>query len=184
MKLVVPELAPSLGRLIVPNRLRPPWVPLDDLREGLATKAIESAGAARRDVADDAPARALAQLGRDVWNGFWEDAVRRTAERIAGAINAEIELAAHGVRMPPGRRRQLTLTHGERRAIAARLAAGGGGFEAALEVVERATDALHRHWPSDAAAHHEWQEAQQLAARRMEAAWLALEELVEAERTR
>jgi len=32
MPLRVPELAPSLGRIIVPRRLLDPWVPVDDIR--------------------------------------------------------------------------------------------------------------------------------------------------------
>ena len=40
MPLRVPELAPSLGRLLVPRRLEEPWVPLDDIREELATRVI------------------------------------------------------------------------------------------------------------------------------------------------
>lgn len=47
MPLRVPELAPSLGRVIVPHRLEPPWVPLDDIREELATRIMELGGAAR-----------------------------------------------------------------------------------------------------------------------------------------
>src|SRR5207247_10067873 len=47
MPLRVPELAPSLGRLLVPRRLEPPWVPLDDVREELATGVLELGGEAR-----------------------------------------------------------------------------------------------------------------------------------------
>ena len=41
MPLRVPELAPSLGRLIVPRHLEPLWVSLDDVREELATVVLE-----------------------------------------------------------------------------------------------------------------------------------------------
>jgi hypothetical protein len=182
--LFIPELGPALGQLIVPRRLTPPWVPLDDVREALATRVIECAGAARRDAADAAPARALRQLDRDVWSGAWDEAVRRTAERVAHALDATIVLEARRVRMPARRARQLALSPGERRAITARLASGADGFEAALDVVARATDALHREWPGERATVEEWQEAQALAARRLEAAWLALEALVAHERVR
>jgi len=184
VRLHVPELAPALGRLIVPRRLVEPWVPLDDLREALATRVIECAGAARRDAADDAPARALTQLSHDAWSGAWNEAVRRTAERVAGALDAGIALAARQVRMPRRRRRALALAGAERRAIAARFASGADGFEEALLAVAQATDTLHRTWPADPTAHADWQEAQQQAARRLEAAWLALETQVEAERRR
>jgi hypothetical protein len=95
-----------------------------------------------------------------------------------------IVLEARRVRLPVHRAKQLALSPGERRAIAARLASGADGFEGALDVVARATEALHRDWPGDAATVEEWREAQSLAARRLEAAWLALEDLVDGERVR
>jgi hypothetical protein len=184
VKLHVPELAPALGRLIVPRRLVEPWVPLDDLREALATRVLECAGAARRDAADEAPARALTQLTHDAWSGAWNEAVRRTADRVAGALDAEIALAVRRVRMPRRRHRSLALAAAERRAIAARFASGADGFEEALLAVAQATNTLHLTWPADPGAHADWQVAQQLAARRLEAAWLALETQVDAERKR
>jgi len=184
VKLVVPEVGPALGRLIVPRRLTEPWVPLDDLREGLATRVMESAGAARRDAADGAPARALTQLDRAAWSGAWEEAVRRSAERVAAALDSEIVLAARRVRMPRRRHVGLMLSAAERRALASRLASGGDGFEQALDVLGRTTAALRQVWPGDPEMRREWQEGQLLAARRLEAAWLALEAQVERERTR
>jgi uncharacterized protein YukE len=182
--LPVPELGPPLGRLIVPHRLSDPWVPLDDVREALATRVMECAGSARRDAADAAPARALRQLDRDAWSEAWNEAVRRAAERVAQGLDAALALEARRVRMPVRRSRLLPLSPAERRAIAARLASGAEGFEAALEDVARATDALHRDWPGDSGVIAEWRAAQELAARRLEAAWLALETLVDQERTR
>src|SRR5207253_752339 len=53
MPLRVPELAPSLGRVLVPRRLEEPWVPLDDIREELATRVMELGGEARAAAAGD-----------------------------------------------------------------------------------------------------------------------------------
>src|ERR1041384_6540334 len=53
MPLRVPELASSLGRLLVPPGGAEPWVPLDDIREELATRVIELGGEARRAAAED-----------------------------------------------------------------------------------------------------------------------------------
>src|SRR5439155_955285 len=47
MPLRVPELAPSLGRVLVPRRVAEPWVPIDDIREALATRVLELGGEAR-----------------------------------------------------------------------------------------------------------------------------------------
>lgn len=182
--LPVPELGPSLGRLIVPHRLNDPWVPLDDVREALATRVMECAGAARRDAADAAPARALRQLDRDAWSEAWNEAVRRAAERVALGLEATMAFEARRVRMPAHRAKALALSAAERRAITARLGSGAEGFEAALEDVARATDELHRDWPGDSETVTGWRAAQELAARRLESAWLALETLVDQERAR
>jgi len=170
----VPELAPSLGRLIVPRRRAEPAFPLDDVRERLATRVLELGGAAR--VAEERAA-VLATLSRTAWVEAWEQAVRQAADRVAQEIDRALEHAARCARMPAGRRRRLVVTAGERRALAARLATGGGPLLDALEALEAAPAA-------DPGAHAEWQAALRTAARRLEAAWLALEEAAAAERER
>jgi uncharacterized protein YukE len=180
----VPELGPSLGRLIVPRRVAEPWVPLDDVREALATSVMECAGAARREAANGAKASALVALDRAAWTGAWEEAVRHAADRIVTVLDRTLETEAKKVRMPRRRQRQLVVSTGERRAIAARLAAGGDTLDVALDQVARTTETLARTWPGDAAARSEWRTAQEAAARRLEAAWLALEAQVEQERAR
>ena len=184
MTLDVPELGPALGRLIVPRRVTEPWVPLDDVREALATGVMECAGAARREAANGGKARALVALDREAWTRAWEEAVRHAADRIVTVLDRTLETEAKRVRMPRRRQHQLVVSPGERRAIAARLAAGGDTLDVALDEVARTTEALARSWPGDAAARAEWRTAQQAAARRLEAAWLALEAQVEQERAR
>lgn len=178
----VPELGPSLGRLIVPRRLAPPWVPVDDVRERLATDVMTRAGAARRAAAAGDVADAARQIGPAVWQDAWEHAVRRAAERVAAAIDREIERAAWRVRMPRRRWQRWLLTSGERRAVGVRLALGGEPLGAALTQLGQTAERL-RGDAADAAA-LEWQDALRLTARRLEAAWLALEAAVAAERER
>src|SRR5262249_25052058 len=127
VKLDVPELGPCLGRLIVPRRVTELWVPLDDVREALASSVMEGAGKARRDASNGAKegARALAALDRDAWTQAWEDAVRKAADRIVAVLDRTLETEAKRVRMPRRRQRQLAVSPVERRAIAARLASGG-----------------------------------------------------------
>jgi len=170
----VPELAPSLGRLIVPRRRAEPAFPLDDVRERLATRVLELGGAAR--VAEERAA-VLATLSRTAWVEAWEQAVRQAADRVAQGIDRAFEHAARCARMPARRRRRLVVTAGERRAIAARLATGGGPFLDALEALDATP-------PAEADAHAEWQAALRTVARRLEAAWLALEDAAAAERER
>src|SRR3989454_6728343 len=184
MPLRVPEIAPSLGRVLVPRRLEEPWVPLDDIREELATRVMELAGEARGAAAREERDRVLDAVSRPAWLSAWEGAVRRAGERVTAALDGEIERAARQVRMPRGRRRRSLLTGPEKRAIAARLAAGGEALVAALDALDGVAGRVREASVLDKAAHAEWQEALRTAARRLEAAWLALETQVADEQRR
>ncbi|HEX9346097.1 MAG TPA: hypothetical protein VF919_00845 [Gemmatimonadales bacterium] len=188
MPLRIPELAPSLGRIIVPRRLLDPWVPVDDIREELATLVLELGGegraAAAREGDGDSRARVLEITGRRAWAAAWDHAVRRAGARVADALDAEITRTARQVRLPRHGLRRHLLTNAEKRAIVARLGTGGGPFVAALDELEanaaRAGDAS----VLEKDAHAAWQESLRTVARRLEAAWLALETEVDAERER
>jgi hypothetical protein len=172
----VPEMAPALGRLIVPRRSEPLWIPLDDIADDLATRVIELGGEARRLAESGTPDRILDALGRSAWLAAWEHAVRRTAERAASALDDAIARAARRVRMPEREWRRLLLSLGERRAITARFGSGAERFVAALDALTAAAARVREASVLDKEAHLEWQEALRTAARRLEAAWLALEE--------
>src|SRR5206468_9892885 len=110
MPLRVPELAPALGRIIVPRRLLDPWVPVDDIREELATRVLELGGDGRAVAARDAEgergqdrARILEVTGRGAWAAAWEHAVRRAGARVAEAPEAEFTRTARQVRLQTGR---------------------------------------------------------------------------------
>lgn len=188
MPLRVPELAPSLGRIIVPRRQQPPWVPLDDIREELATRVLELGGegraaAARNGGAEDR-ARVLETTGRRAWAAAWDHAVRRAAARVAEALAAEITRTGRRARLPRRLLRRHLLTNAEKRAIGARLGTGGGAFVAALDELEAAAARVADASVLDKDAHAAWQEALRTVTRRLEAAWLALEAEVEEERRR
>jgi len=176
MPLRVPELAPSLGRLLVPRRLAEPWIRLDDIREELATRVIELAGEARTAAAQEQRDRVLEALGRRAWLAAWERAVRRTAERAGAALDDTLERAARRVRMPQQEWRRRLLSPAERRAIAARLGSGAERFVGALDALAAAAARVREASVLDKEAHAEWQEALRGTARRLEAAWLALED--------
>jgi len=181
MPLRVPELAPSLGRIIVPRRQQPPWVPLDDIREELATRVLELGGEARAAAARDV---VLETTGRAAWAAAWDHAVRRAAGRVAAALDAGLTHIARQVRMPRRRLRRYLLTNAEKRAIAARLSTGGATFVAALDALDAAAARAGDASVIEKDAHAEWQEALRTVARRLETAWLALETEVEEERLR
>jgi hypothetical protein len=188
MPLRVPELAPSLGRIIVPRRLLDPWVPVDDIREELATRVLELGGegrsAAARESDGDTRARVLEVTGRRAWTAAWDHAVRRAGARVADALDAEITRTARQVRLPRRRLRRHLLSNAEKRAIVARLGTGGGPFVAALDELEAAAARAGDATVLEKDAHAAWQEALRTVARRLEAAWLALEAEVDAERDR
>ena len=181
MPLRVPELAPSLGRIIVPRRLQPPWVPLDDIREELATRVLELGGEGRAAAARET---ILETTGRAAWSSMWNSAVRRASGRVAEALDAEITRTARAVRLPRRRLRRYLLTNAERRAIAARLGTGGRAFVVALDALETAAARVADASVLEKDAHAAWQEALRTVARRLEAAWLALETEVEEEHGR
>lgn len=184
MPLRVPELAPALGRVVVPRRREPPWVPLDDIREELATAVLEIAGEGRGAAAREDRAQVLEVTGRQAWAAAWDQAVRRAAARVAEALEVEIVRTARQVRLPRRRLRSRLLALGEKRAIAARFGTGGAAFVAALDELDAAAERVQSATVLDKDAHAAWQEALRAAARRLEAAWLALEAEVDEERRR
>jgi hypothetical protein len=155
-------------------------VPLDDIREDLATRVLELGGEGRTVERE----RILETTGRRAWAAAWDQAVRRAANRVADALDAEITRAARQVRLPRRRLRRHLLTPAEKRAIVARLGAGGATFVAALDALETAATAAAGASVLEKESHAAWQEALRVVARRLEAAWLALEAEVEEERTR
>ncbi|HEX4561525.1 MAG TPA: hypothetical protein VH113_06800 [Gemmatimonadales bacterium] len=185
MTVRVPELSPALGRLIVPRRPEPLWIPLDDIADDLATRVIELGGEARRLTAENGPRdRVLDSIGRTAWLAAWEHSVRRAADRVADSLDDQIERIGKGVRMPRRGRRLRKLTSAERRALTARLSAGGAELVKALDDLARTGAKVRTAETLDDETHHLWQDAIQTAARRLEAAWLVLEDAVQAERKR
>lgn len=183
----VPELGPSLGRLGDPPLeagAAPPGARLDNIRLRLVTGIFELAGAGRAFAAAGDPDGAVASLSRVAWLALWEKAVAASAERVTATVNAAFEEAAAESRFPRRRLRTALLTPDDTRAIAARLGGGGGPFVAALDELEQAAHGATAHRARERPAGAEWRSALTAAARRLEAAWLALEEAAAAEQRR
>ncbi|HKT60313.1 MAG TPA: hypothetical protein VJQ46_09690 [Gemmatimonadales bacterium] len=183
---VIPELGPSLGRLIDPppaplGALR---VPLDDIRIDLVTAVFDLAGAGRSFAAAGDRDGAMASLGRVAWLGLWEKAVATAAGRIAAEANAALKSAAEESRYPGRRLKARLLSEQDSRAVAARLGSGGAPFVAALDALEQAANAARGARGREAMSVEAWQAAVTAAARRLEAAWMALEETARAEQAR
>jgi hypothetical protein len=183
----VPELGPSLGRLGDPppgSGTDPLGPELDDIRLRLVTGVFELAGAGRAFSAAGDPGGAMASLNRVAWLALWEKAVAASAERVTATVNARLEAAAAESRFPRWRLRTALLTPDDTRAIAARLGGGGGPFVAALDELEQTVHGAMTQRGRGGPAGAAWRSALTAAARRLEAAWLALEQAAAVEQRR
>ncbi len=181
----VPELGPSLGRLTDPSpeASDPLDARLDAIRLELVTGVFDLAGTARS-LAGAGDARgAVSSLNRVAWLALWEKAVAAAAERVTGAVNARLEAAAAESRYPRRRLRSSLLTPADTRAIAARLGGGGAPFVAALDDLEQAGHGVTADSEGEAVP-AAWRSALATAARRLEAAWIALEQAADREQRR
>ena len=180
--LEVPELGPSLGRMVRPPALSviendTHWPPCDDLRLGLATRLFDLAGLARGPGV--APAEALTAAA---WRQAWEETVHAVAARAAEEVEARLVAAARGSRMPHRRLARHLLSPADRRALTARLGEGAVSLYTALDALEAARSTLADRPMRPGEAERTWIAAVEAAARRQETAWLALEAAWERDR--
>ena len=175
---LVPELGPSLGRLVDPPPIRSDRgsldLVLDDIRLDLVTGIFELAGAARSFGVSGDRQGAIASLSRVAWLDLWERAVAAAAERLAEVVNAKLGEAARESRLPARQLEAFRLKAEDVRAIASRLGSGGAGFVSALDALEQTVPGAAASGTRGRAGEEEWQRALAAAARRLESAWLAL----------
>lgn len=184
LPLRIPELGPSFGKLVIGTGRTPGGVRLDGIRYRLVTRVIEAAGEARRLSANEERAPAVAALGRETWLAAWDEAVSALATMLAARVDAHLQAEARAVRMPRRLRKRVALEAGERRSMTARLGSSGAILIPALDAVGRCGEAALAATTLERDAVTAWQEALKTAARRLEAAWLALEDAAEAEAAR
>ena len=177
----VPELGPSLGKLVAGVERPTRWIPLDTIRYELATRIIERAGEARQMAAAGDRSSALAALSGTTWREAWDEAVASVADTLVDKASAQLEAEAIAVKMGKRRRAKLRVDDAARRALTARLGATGAALVPALDAIDRCVPPVLAASSTEPEAIEAWQNAQRLAARRMESAWLALEVAVEAE---
>ncbi len=182
-ELTIPELGSSLGRIVVPLQCVERWGPLDSVREDLLERVLGWWTEARRQTLLGDWQQAVRTLGPRAWTAAWADAVRSAAEEVTARVDAELEGVAWQVHMGRRRRKKLGLTMGERTGIEARLERGGKPLHLALGELDTTSRALLASSDDDG-AQHRWHESLLRVARRLEAAWLTLEEAVAAEHVR
>ena len=181
LPLRVPELGPYLGRIVSGTGRLPGGLHLDSVRLRLATRVFEAAGEARRLASRENRRAAVEAVGRRAWLAAWEEAVASVGSLLMERVRAQLAAEARAVRLPRRRRRRILPNAGDARAATARLGAAGAGLVVAVDDVER--QALHAVVATglEAEAVAAWQDALRLASRRLEAAWLALEDEAERE---
>ena len=183
----IPELGPSLGRLVDPPLTRGRGaldLVLDDIRLELVTGIFELAGAARSFAASGDRPGAISSLSRVAWLGLWERAVAASAERLAQVVNARLAEAAAESRLPARHLEAFRLKAEDVRAIASRLGSGGAGFVSALDALEQTVPRAAASGSRGRAGQEDWERALAAAARRLEAAWLSLMECARVEQDR
>jgi hypothetical protein len=177
--LVIPELGPALGRLIAPPPPPPGspahWIRLDDIRVAMVSQLFELLADARRWAGQGDRELAMATVNREAWETAWAKAVQDVAHRASQVISERMAAAAREARLPEKRISALALEAAEIRALAARLAHGSAPLHQALVELDYSAS-LARSDRAPIEAVHAWQEALAAAGRRLEAAWLALEE--------
>lgn len=174
----VPELGPALGKLITGTGRATGPLPLDHFRRRVVSRLIDAAGEARRLAAKEERGAALAAVSPQVWLDTWEEAVAAVSGALADYVNGRLDAEAVAVRMSGRARRDLPLDASERRALAGRLGAAGAALVSALDAIELRAGRLLDATVRDRQELDAWQSALALAARRLEAAWLALEDQV------
>lgn len=169
---LVPELGPALGRLTAlpgaPVGAPPqPRLEFADLRLGLVGRIFDIAAAARGAVDGDGAAEILApERLRHEWERVAAIAAGRTLERIDAALAAAAVRSGAPLRLL----RRASPDREERALLKARLHGAGVPFVdglTALDVTAEGSDA--------------WREALLASARRLESAWLGLEQRALAE---
>lgn len=169
---LVPELGPALGRLTAlpgaPVGAPPqPRIEFADLRLGLVGRIFDIASAARGAVDGDGAAEILApERLRHEWERVSTIAAGRTLERIDAALAAAAVRSGAPLRLL----RRASPDREERALLKARLHGAGVPFVdglGAMDVAEPGSD--------------EWREALLASARRLESAWLGLEQRALAE---
>jgi hypothetical protein len=181
LPLRVPELGPSLGKLLAlsTGTKKADW--LDPIRHKLVTRLIACGGEARRLSASGERSATVAAIGREVWKQAWDEAVGSAAERLVDRLESHLDAEAIAVRMGRRKRRKLRFTSREKRALTARLGSAGVELIPALdELADCAGKAVSASGLQPEAV-RAWQDALRTAGRRLETAWMTLERAVDKE---
>jgi hypothetical protein len=177
----VPELGPALGKVLTGTGRGHGPLTLDRFRLDLVGRLFEAAGEARRLAAAGERDGAIAAIDAPVWQDAWEKTAGGIAAVLVERVNQRLEAEARAVRMPRRLVRRIPLDPAEVRGVSSRLGAAGAGLVPALDEVHARGAQLRTASVPEREALDRWHTALITAAGRTEAAWLALEDAIEAE---
>ncbi|MFQ5549978.1 MAG: hypothetical protein ACE5FJ_01925 [Gemmatimonadales bacterium] len=177
----VPELGPSLGKLVAESQDDQDTLRLGDLRLELVNRLFESAGDARRLAAAGERKAALVSLGREAWMAAWDEMIFKLVSRIDEYVDSEVDRHGEAVRMPKRVRQQHRMNANEKKVLHARLGSAAVNLIPVLDELDMEVRALLAATATEKGALERWQSALQRAARRLEEAWTVLEDSATAE---
>ena len=165
----IPELGPSLGKVVVGSGRHPGGLELASIRLRLATRVFDLVGEARRLAERDDRAAALETVGRTAWLEAWEEAVSSATDLMVGRANERIRLAAESVKMPARNRDKMMVTERERRMLHARMGSSAAPMVKTLNQLESLGQRAAVGKSGDGM--RVWQDALRTSARRLEGAF-------------
>jgi hypothetical protein len=180
----VPELGPSLGKLVTGTGRSPGGLSLTGIRYHLVTKMIETAGEARRLAANEERSAAIFAVSPVFWLTAWEETINAVAAMVLEQVGSQINREADRVGMPQEVRQRFLPGASERRTLSARLGSAGAGLVRVLDDLERRGASALAATALERSLVDAWHDALRAAGRRLEEAWLLLEDRVETELAR
>ncbi len=183
LPLRVPELGPSLGKLLSVTSGAGVGRWLDGVRYKLGTRIIECGGEARRLAASGERSATLAAIGMEVWKQAWDEAVCAASDLLTHSLDTHMEAEAQAVGMSRRQRTQFLFSLQEKRALMARLGSTGAELILVLDDLEEQAELALTATGLEPDAIRKWQDTLGVAARRLETAWLALEVAADSEIT-
>lgn len=177
LPLRIPELGPPLGRLLSVTSGSGAQRWLDPIRYKLGTRIIECSGEARRLAANDERSATLAAIGPEIWKQTWDEAVSSATDLIIQRLGDHLNAEAEAVGMGRRHRSRLAYSTLEKRALMARLGSTGADLVTALDNLEEHAERALTATGLDPEMVRDWQDSLGVSARKLEAAWFALEQV-------
>ncbi|MCH9014431.1 MAG: hypothetical protein IH877_01925 [Gemmatimonadetes bacterium] len=180
----IPELGPSLGRMVSGTDRRMDGIPLHEVRLRAVTRLFEHAGEARRLASNGERHSAITSLGRETWSSVWDQTVGEVTELALRQVSEEMESVAREARVPGRVLRRFLPSDHDRNVLRARLGSGGAPLVSALGALDQFAAQMEEATVDQRDALKNWQEALQRAGRRFAESCETMERTLDSELAR